>query len=104
PTATVQYQLIVYPSTADGLKHDDKTYEPNNTLHTAAPIALATEIASTINVTDDNIDWFQVPIDAAISYTVTLSNTCAAGVIYISAQVDDVALITGNVYLNPNTS
>jgi hypothetical protein len=55
------YDFVVYPSTADGLVHDPVTYEPNNTLHTAAPIALGDDISATVNTTDDSVDFFPGP-------------------------------------------
>ncbi|MEI9942296.1 MAG: hypothetical protein WDO69_34195 [Pseudomonadota bacterium] len=96
------YDFVVYPSTADGLVHDPVTYEPNNTLHTAAPIALGADVSATVNTTDDSVDFFQVPVEANVPYVLTFSNKCVTGGIYLSASAGDIAIIA-NTGIAPNT-
>ena len=95
------YDFVVYPSTADGLVHDAK-YEPNNTPHTAAPLALGQQVSSDLNANTDAVDNFQVNVQGGVPYVATFSNTAASGWINFSIYtLEGVALVNpGNVPQN----
>ena len=87
------YDFVVYPSTADGLVHDAK-YEPNNTPHTAAPLALGQQVSSDLNTSTDYVDYFQLNVTGGVPYVATFSNTAAAGGIYFSVStLEGVSLV-----------
>jgi len=77
-----QYQLALYPSTDNGLLQDADSFEPNNTLSTAHPIALQQTINKALAAgTLDHRDIYAVDVLAGQTYTVmtTFTNGTATG-------------------------
>ncbi len=82
-SSTAAYQLVVYPTNPDLVHGAD--FEPNNTPNTAATLTLGTPIGATINVTDDYYDYYQVPVDAGVTYVLTASDTASSGLFVVKA-------------------
>jgi hypothetical protein len=67
------YEVVVLPSTKDGLQHDPGTFEPNDTSSTAAP--LAGSLAGTADLASprDSVDHYTFPVE--MGRTVSLAVT-----------------------------
>lgn len=77
-----QYQLAIYPSSDNGLLQDSISYEPNNTLSTAHPLALQQTIDNALAAgTLDHRDIYAVDVLEGQTYTVmtTFTNGISTG-------------------------
>lgn len=77
-----QYQLAVYPSTDNGLLQDAVSFEPNNTISTAHPIALQQTINNALAAgTLDHRDIYVADVLQGQTYTVmtTFTNGTSTG-------------------------
>ena len=107
-----QYSVVALPSTIDGLKHDKLTYEPNNTVATAAPIKLQTTVTSKLTK-DETFDYYSFDVVAGQTYALDLRNefTSATSLCYTigsEAVVDEVMKVScigiGTVSNSPFTA
>jgi hypothetical protein len=85
------YELVAFPSTADGLKHDESG-EPNQTPGTAAPLELDMVVSADINTTDDYVDCFEVTVKAGMPYTLLATNTGGSGQFNLSGSINGAEL------------
>jgi len=77
-----QYQLAIYPSTDNGLLQDSISFEPNNTLTTAHPLALQQTINNALSAgTLDHRDIYAIDVLEGQTYTVmtTFANGTSTG-------------------------
>ena len=69
----------------------------------ADPLQLGTPASSSINVTDDLLDYFQAPVDQGVTYKITISDSCVAGAgLYLSGSVGEVSLIDTSYIAAPS--
>jgi hypothetical protein len=106
-----KYELVIRSSTADGLSHDTRTLEPNDSPSTAAPAEIARPYEGlTLTARRDTADFYVFESTTAGStYSLELDNAQRCRLVYsLSAQVDGtlVQLLpeTSTVDLNGNAA
>jgi hypothetical protein len=91
------YDLIVVPSV--GTARDPKTFEPNNSRHTAAPLTLDTLVETVLTLPQDHDDFFAVAVEKGHSYSLDFRVASAASQVNLTMTLFVGAATTGEPVL-----
>jgi hypothetical protein len=84
------YSLKVVPSTAQGLEHG-ADHEPNDTPSSGRRFALAERVASSLTAPSDTTDYFLVPVQANVTYSLHVSaEHCSPSNAWVSVTGDSL--------------